>query len=193
MAGLLPLAYVPVSFLAVYAFGFGGFDATKLGSETLIALGGGVVAMGVLALFEEIGWRGFLVPALVRLVSGRQVLLLSGLAWAVFHYPLLLFVQGGNHGLPVWYGVPMFTLVIMAANVPYVWLRLRSGSLWPAVVLHTIHNALIYSLFEPLTVHSEITAYAQGEQGFTLLLALVVVGAIFWRPALRAVEAAQGS
>ena len=111
----------------------------------------------------------------------------------MFHYPLLLLVQGGNHGLPVWYGVPMFTLVIMAANVPYVWLRLRSGSLWPAVVLHTIHNALIYSLFEPLTVHSEITAYAQGEQGFTLLVALVVVGAIFWRPAVRAVEAAQGS
>ena len=58
-------------------------------------------------------------------------------------------------------------------------------------MLHTFHNALIYSLFEPLTVHSEeITAYAQGEQGFTLLLTLAVVAAIFWRPAWRAAETA---
>ena len=72
VAGLLPLAYVPVSFLAVYAFGLGGFDATKLGSETLIALGGGVVAMGVLALLEEIGWRG-LSSASTRAVGVRFV------------------------------------------------------------------------------------------------------------------------
>ena len=85
--------------------------------------------MGVLALFEEIGWRGFLVPSLARLVSGRRVVVLSGLAWAAFHYPLLLLVPGGNHGLPEWYGVLMFTLVILAANVSYVWLRMRSGSL----------------------------------------------------------------
>lgn len=80
----------------------------------------------------------------------------------------------------------MFTLVIVASNVPYVWLRMDSGSLWPAVVLHTIHNTLIYGLFEPLTLNSELTAYAQGEQGFTLLVTLAVVAAVFWRPAVRA-------
>jgi CAAX protease family protein len=97
------------------------------------------------AVVEEIGWRGFLVPELARLVSGRLVIVLGRLAWAAFHYPLLLFVPGGNHGLPLWYGVFMFTLVIVAASVPYVWLRLRSRSLWPAVVLHTIHNVLTHA------------------------------------------------
>jgi membrane protease YdiL (CAAX protease family) len=110
----------------------------------------GIVMASVTALREEIGWRGFLVLALARLLPASMVGVVSGLAWAAFHYPLLVLVPGGNHGLPLWYGLTTFTLAILAAAGPYVWLRMRTGSLWPAVLLRTSHNVLIYSVFEPL-------------------------------------------
>ena len=100
VAALLPCLYVPLAYLGVYAFGLGGFNRAALDIDAVIALVGGGLAMAVLALFEEVGWRGFLVPSLARLVSGPAVLLLSGLAWAAFHYPLLMLLPGGNHGLP---------------------------------------------------------------------------------------------
>jgi hypothetical protein len=72
----------------VYALGLGAFDAEKLAADgavplcLLVSAGAGTLAMGVLALFEDIGWRGFLVPALARLVPAGSVAPLSGLAWA---------------------------------------------------------------------------------------------------------------
>jgi membrane protease YdiL (CAAX protease family) len=142
--------------------------------------------MGVLALFEEIGWRGFLVPALARLVPPGRVAALSGLAWAAFHFPLILLVPGAAHGLPSWYALTTFTLMVMLVSVPCAWQRLRSGSLWPVMLMHATHNVLVYAIFEPLTTDTGITAYAQGEMGFALAVMVVPVALACWRPAARA-------
>ena len=49
--------------------------AAAFGVETLIGLAGGGVAIGVLALFEEIGWRGF-----AQLSRGRESRILTSSA-----------------------------------------------------------------------------------------------------------------
>jgi membrane protease YdiL (CAAX protease family) len=200
----LPLLYVSASYLVVYALGLGTFDADKLAADAAQTFGAGVAAVpldlllsagagalalvmgvGVLALFEEIGWRGYLVPVLARLAPAGWVAPLSGLAWAAFHYPLILFVPGASHGLPAWYALTNFTLTIVLLSVPYAWFRLRSRSLWPVVLMHVSHNILFYSIFEPLTADTGITAFAQGEMGFTFVLLAVPVALAFWRPAVR--------
>ena len=61
------------------------------------------------------------------------------------------------------------------------WLRLRSGSLWPAVVLHASHNLFIQSLFTPLTGNNGITPYLIDEFGIGLALTASVMGYLFWR------------
>jgi membrane protease YdiL (CAAX protease family) len=42
-------------------------------------------------LGEEIGWRGFLVPELAKRHSFVATSLISGIIWALWHYPILLF------------------------------------------------------------------------------------------------------
>ncbi len=48
----------------------------------------------LLALGEELGWRGFLLPSLLPLGQWRAILM-SGLIWGVWHAPAIL--QGHNY------------------------------------------------------------------------------------------------
>ena len=60
----------------------------------------GFVVNGVFrAAGEEIGWRGYM---LTRLVDARvpRPLLVSGVVWAVFHYPVMLSGQYGSNPYP---------------------------------------------------------------------------------------------
>ncbi|MFI6497235.1 lysostaphin resistance A-like protein [Nonomuraea typhae] len=92
------------------------------------------------ALGEELGWRGWLVP---RLVAARGVvggLLLSGVIWGAWHFPLTML--GYNYpALGFWSG-PYFVIVTVLLAVVIGWLRLRSGSVWPAVLAHASLNAV---------------------------------------------------
>ena len=48
----------------------------------------GMVGKVSRALGEEIGWRGFLVPELSKVVGFPGIGLISGLMWAAYHYPV---------------------------------------------------------------------------------------------------------
>ncbi|HEY2019328.1 MAG TPA: CPBP family intramembrane glutamic endopeptidase, partial [Bryobacteraceae bacterium] len=65
------------------------------GSLTLGALAGrlainavtGLVIVSILAFFEEVGWRGFMLPRLVRCHGVRGGAAASALVWALWHIP----------------------------------------------------------------------------------------------------------
>jgi uncharacterized protein len=59
-------------------------------------------------------------------------------------------------------------------------LRLRSGSLWPAALLHASHNLFIMHVFDAMTVETDLTAFITGELGVGLALTGVVVAYLFW-------------
>ena len=118
----------------------------------------------VFALGEEIGWRGLLVPELAKLTSFTNTALLSGAAWSVYHFPLILFADY-NSGTPKWYALLVFTWMAVAASFVFAWFRLKSGSLWTAVILHASHNLFIQSIFDPLTKDRGITKYITTEFG----------------------------
>ena len=69
----------------------------------------------------------------------------------------------------------------IAISFPFACLRLKSGSLWPAALLHASHNLFIYRIFERLTSDSEITPYIIGEFGISLALTGLIVAYFFWR------------
>lgn len=92
----------------------------------------------VAAFGEELGWRGFLVPALRRFGTWAS-LLVSGVIWGVWHAPIILL--GYNFGRTDVSGVLLMTGGCVVLGVLFGWLRLRSASIWPAVFAHGAFNA----------------------------------------------------
>ncbi|MEV6859672.1 CPBP family intramembrane glutamic endopeptidase [Streptosporangium subroseum] len=90
------------------------------------------------AFGEEWGWRGWLLPRLMPLGTWKA-LLVSGVIWGAWHAPLTL--RGYNYPeLGAW-AAPMFVIFCVAFGVVLGWLRLYSGSVWPAVIGHGSLNA----------------------------------------------------
>jgi uncharacterized protein len=58
------------------------------------------------------------------------------------------------------------------------YLRLRSGSLWPCVLLHATHNTFIQSLFDPLTANVGCAKYISTEFGAGLAVTIGVAATV---------------
>ncbi len=138
-------------------------------------------------LGEEIGWRGFLVPELAKVVSFPMVGLISGLMWAVWHFPSVL-MGNYNEGTPPWFALLCFTVGIIAQGFIMAWLRLRSGSLWPAAILHGSHNMFVQLIFTPLTVNTGPTPYLIDEFGIGIAITSVIVAAFLCRKAPQEID-----
>jgi len=129
---------------------------------------------------EEIGWRGFLVPELAKRRSFAVTAAITGLIWAFWHYPIMLFADYKSD-TPVWFYLPLLTIMLPFLTFVWTWLRLKSGSIWPCAVLHASHNTFIQSFFDPLTVHSRKTDYVASEFGAGILVLSILMAFYFWR------------
>jgi membrane protease YdiL (CAAX protease family) len=149
----IPLLYATIAYLIVWILGLGAFpnqefmrqlveDMGLKASPTVstivyLFLAGsfGMVESIANALGEEIGWRGFLVPELFKTTGFTGTALLSGLVWALWHYPILIGADY-NAGTPTWYGLTCFTVMVVAISFVFAWMRLKTGSLWVGALLH---------------------------------------------------------
>lgn len=150
----------------------------------------------ITALGEEIGWRGFLVPELNRWIGARGACVFSGVVWALWHMPAILWhgYEGGG-GTPKVYQIACFTAMVMLSAIVMGWLRLKSGSVWPSVLVHATHNAVIQNFFDHITAPRPYTAWFIGEFGCALLLPIGLMAWYSWRDlppvdALRAEDSA---
>jgi membrane protease YdiL (CAAX protease family) len=186
LAYVLPLGYGLAAYGTVWILGLGALSTAALPAgqslPTFLAFNAtvGVVSSLLTATGEEIGWRGFLVPELSRITGFAGTALISGAIWAVWHMPLILFADY-HGGAPLWFALACFTIMIVSLSFDFAWLRLRSGSLWPAALLHASHNLFIQQVFDPLTQDTGTTAYLVGEFGLALAIAAIVVAFFFWR------------
>ena len=101
------------------------------------------VASSPLLFGEEFGWRGYLQ---LRLLAHRPLLaaIATGLIWGVWHYPLLLVgYQFPGHTVA---GLAVFPVTTVLLSIIFGWLRLQSGSIWPACLAHAATNAVGMSL-----------------------------------------------
>jgi len=137
------------------------------------------IAALTFALAEEIGMRGYLQPRLMSLGRTRA-LLLVGLVWATWHMPLYYFVAKlfpvGN----VLLFVPLFYGTIVAASFFFGYLRIYTGSIWPASIAHSVHNTA-WSTLTAFTVTSSaglVNLYLVGDYGILILIG-TVIGAIW--------------
>jgi uncharacterized protein len=139
----------------------------------------GVIGSVANALGEEIGWRGFLLPRLTGQFGFTFGCVVSGLIWATWHYPGLLW-SDYNAGTNPAYALTCFTLMVTANAFIMGWLRLKSGSLWPCALLHASHNLFIQAILDGITAPAGRSLYYTTEFGCGLVLAIGAVAAYFW-------------
>ena len=199
MSYFIPLGYSLIAYLTIWSTHLGKFYNPQVFGElaknygmnhfpVFISMPGVILfsaSLGwlhscLLALGEEIGWRGFLVPALSKIFSFRKTAILSGLIWAVWHYPVII---SGNYsnGTPLLYSIVCFTLLLVCISFPLAWLRLKSGSLWTGTIFHASHNLFILDLWNPLTQDTGITRYISSEFGIVLVVISFFVACFFSR------------
>ena len=110
------------------------------------------------ALGEEIGWRGFLYPQLKAEFGRRKGLLLGGVIWGAWHWPLIWLIgyeygaaaanNAGYFGFPA-VGMLLFCVITVGWGVLHDRLYEKSGSIWVPSLFHGAINA---SAALPLTV-----------------------------------------
>lgn len=166
----------------VWATGLGGLDTDGFDLTVVLGLTLLAVPYVLLALAEDVGWRGLLVTRLAQVTGPRTVVLVSGLAWAFFHWPLVVFVGGAPDGVPVWWALLCMTAGIVALGAALASMQLRWG-IWPGVVAHAAVNAVLYHVLDPLTESTGATGWFATETGLFSALALGIAALVWWRVA----------
>ncbi len=109
---------------AAAAFGL----STGRGTDLWVVSGygwAGSIAATVLfpAVFEELAFRGLIVPRLARVLGNGETAFVSAAMFAVLHLS------------------PMSIPFLLPMGLGLAVLRRRSGSLWPCILMHLTHNA----------------------------------------------------
>lgn len=175
MALVVPFVYIGMPYCIYWVINPSSIQiawSVNIISEVVLGMLSGMV----LTLGEEIGWRGFLVPNIVRLFGVKKALLVSGLIWGAWHCPLVL---SGIYlpGVAIWYAVPIFMIVITAVGVMIGILTIRSQSIWPAVLMHAAHNCYDQNIFGAGTIGVN-KIYFVSEAG--MITAVLVVIMAIW-------------
>jgi membrane protease YdiL (CAAX protease family) len=141
-------------------------------------------------IFEEFAWRGYLTPRLKALgVPDLANHLITGAIWTAWHIPYWLFlldraVIASFTSLGLGPLVLVSIPAIVASAILYGELRLKSGSTWPAMFLHTVCNALTLVLLVDgfVSMKSSLEAvFTPGTGGLLGTLLLTLLGLWVYR------------
>lgn len=197
---VIPVAYIMIAYVLIWVFGFGnvlnqetitewsqelgmeGFNSTiiLLTMIVLLSIVGVVKNIGS-TLGEEIGWRGFFIYELRKLFSFGTVSIISGLIWAIWHWPIIFLIYKGSGNLLL--HITAFTVMIVAISVILAYYTFKSNSLWPAALFHSVHNIFIQKIFTPLTITNDRTTFWIDEYGLMLPIITTLFAIYFWRKA----------
>lgn len=175
---LIPLVYLLIPYMIYWRMHPENFAYS---GTTLLLILKDCVPYGIIGIFiglltatgEEIGWRGFLVPALHEKIGLNKTLLVTGLFWCLWHFPLLIW-GGYMEGESLLYSLIAFVLCIFPVGVICGLLSLESGSVWPCAFLHAAHNNYDQAIFDVITRGADRMYYVSETGIFTIVCAWIV-------------------
>ena len=145
---VLSICAFPVAIAIVLLLGL-LLGASSISSFTVPAFVTAMIPLAVtffiFAFFEEVGWRGYLAPRVYDLNDRMLGHGLVGVIWASWHFPYLRELWAHtSEGLVTL--LPRFVLGTIVFAVVYGEIRIRTGSVWPAVLMHWTGNTLANTL-----------------------------------------------
>jgi len=183
VAIFLPILVGLLVFGSVWMTGIGPFNPEGAAMVFSIGFIPVFLVMIVVNLFaaagEEIGWRGLLVPEMAKFMGFTKLALLSSAIWAAWHFPPIIFSTYHGAG-PLWYSLAVFVPSVMGAGVILAWLRLRSGSLLPAILFHGFWNYFIQEFYPLLTIQTPESAMVTGEFGWAAAAVYILLALACW-------------
>jgi len=155
---VVALLVYPISTVCILIIG-SGFGLITFPNSSLSKLGlvFQAFALGILPLFiknifEEAAWRGYLAPKVYSLRLNDFVgHLIVGLVWGAWHIPYYLFfldraVLQDFTTLNLAIFIPLAIVVMISWAMVYGEIRLLTKSIWPAVLMHAVEDALLIML-----------------------------------------------
>ena len=137
-------------------------------SDVLQVAGTLLVTVIIVGLFEELGWRGFLLPRLQRHRNALWAALLVGLAWLPWHLPELV-------SDPDQRPLVQFVIYVLAQSVLLAWLYNSTQASLPIVILfHAAFNSFAKFFLSELDGNAKTVAWWT-LAGLTALVAVAVV------------------
>ena len=181
LAVLIPLIYLLIPYMIYWKthpdnFGYTGVALHLVLKDCLPMMVIGIFPNIISAMGEEIGWRGYMLPAFTKRSGLKKALIITSLFWACWHLPLLAF---GDYmaGAPVWYKLPAFVLCILPVGIIIGGLTYMSKSVWPAAFLHAAHNNYDQAVFGVITRGDDMMYYVS-ETGFLTIICAWVIAFI---------------
>ena len=160
--------------------GWGTLTTQELIGRIAINALAGLLIVSLLALFEEVGWRGWLLPRVESRMGGRRAVVIVSIIWALWHVPFHLSgIQHIDGVSPVRLALTL-PLGTAAAGLIIGWLWLRTESIWLAAIAHGAMNNWGQYAFKYMNDSgapgTDVAVLAAGSA------ALLVVGALLlWR------------
>lgn len=147
--------------LIAYATGRSEVPQWSVASDfVLLAVGQIWVVIG-----EELGWRGYALPRLLKFHSPRVATLLLACGWGVWHAPMFFVVGSLQAREPIW----LFAAAVFAWSSMHTALHLRTRpSIVPNLVFHAFANMTLNLMVVPPSAWS------------TLAMAYASVGVLVW-------------
>lgn len=98
----------------------------------------------LVAIGEETGWRGFMYPQLKSALGKTKGLVVGGILWAAWHFPIIILVgyeYGKNYwGFPI-VGMIVFCFVAVMFGIVFDWLYQKTNIIWIPSLAHGAVNA----------------------------------------------------
>ncbi|MFI1773627.1 CPBP family intramembrane glutamic endopeptidase [Thalassobellus citreus] len=200
LAYITPIIYVSIAYTLIWLLGFGnllninriliwskalGIDSINqtivIIVMTFLLLTVGVIKNLGSTLGEEIGWRGFFIFELRKVMSFNTLSIFSGIIWALWHFPIINLIYG--KGKLLLFHIVAFTIMLIGISVILAYYTFKSNSLWPAAVYHSIHNIYIQKVCTPITIYNDNTNYWVDEYGIMIPLITSIFAIYFWKKA----------
>jgi membrane protease YdiL (CAAX protease family) len=172
MPAVMHAAMLPVTVLYAGGIPWRSDSAAHILASALF----GIAIVSMLALFEEVGWRAWLLPELETRLGGRGAVVAVSAIWAIWHLPYVL--SGILHfdHVPTIQAAAILPLGQFGAGLILGWLWTRSRSIWIVSIAHGALNnwgqfAFKFMQDDPVVNAHEAAILLAGS------LALVAVGA----------------
>lgn len=103
---------------------------------------------------EETGWRGFLLPALLKRFNLFQATLILTIIWALWHWPLFLY-RPGYTSMDIG-GITGWVLSLLTGSILLSWLYVSSAK---SILICAIFHSTIDVAFTSNACNSNVTGY----------------------------------